>query len=89
MKKECDPKGFPRESDLPKQMQGGLRELKVVTAGDSYLKTDKSEKLCLNTLQSYKEMGEQTKSSPRKKCLKWKNNSTATRTNCAGSSVSA
>ena len=59
MKKECDAKGFPKESNLSKQMQEGVKELKVLTAGDMIVtKTDKSEKLCLNTLQSYKEMGE-------------------------------
>ena len=59
MQKECDPKGFPKESNLSKEMQEGIKELKVMTKDDKIVtKTDKSEKLSLNTLESYIEMGE-------------------------------
>jgi len=59
LERECNSKGFPKESNLTKEEQEGIKELKVMTKNDKIVtKTDKSEKLSLNTMQSYKEMGE-------------------------------
>ena len=59
MEKECNSKGFPKESNLSREAQEGIKELKVMTKDDKIVtKTDKSEKLSLNTLESYKKMGE-------------------------------
>ena len=55
MEKECNPKDFPKESNLSREAQEGIKELKVMTKGDKIVtKTVKYEKLSPNTLKSYK-----------------------------------
>ena len=51
MEKECNSKGFPKESNLSREAQEGIKELKVMTKDDKIVtKTDKSEKLSLGEL---------------------------------------
>ena len=59
LEKECDSKGTPKENNLTKELKGGVNELLAMIKEDKIVtKTDKSDRLCLNTLPNYIAMAE-------------------------------
>ena len=60
IEKECDKKGFPKESNLSKDLEDGMKEIMTMIKEDAKVvtETDKSSKFLLTNIKSYKEMAE-------------------------------